>query len=246
MHPCILHQPTQWPCPASPVCCAGASECRVLAAPPLPGSPGADQAACACLCLPLDGREAIEALAASLSFPLKKLFVVDGSRRSAHSNAYQVAGRGGTTAAVVVLCWPGRLPARSSAPAGSAGPITLPCVPPPCPRWAPRSTASPPISASCCTTRCCSSAAGSRWWRCWRTSWATGGCQTRLSRLGRWWVRAPLAACPAAHHAACSSSVRCTAWPLGEVFALCASGLALRWHCVQGQGMRICWSMAQH
>ncbi|KAL4448266.1 hypothetical protein ABPG75_005485 [Micractinium tetrahymenae] len=34
-------------------------------------------------------REAIEALAASLSFPLKKLFVVDGSRRSAHSNAYQ-------------------------------------------------------------------------------------------------------------------------------------------------------------
>lgn len=36
------------------------------------------------------GREAIEALAASLSFPLRKLFVVDGSRRSAHSNAYQV------------------------------------------------------------------------------------------------------------------------------------------------------------
>lgn len=34
-------------------------------------------------------REAIEALAASLSFPLRKLFVVDGSRRSAHSNAYQ-------------------------------------------------------------------------------------------------------------------------------------------------------------
>lgn len=30
----------------------------------------------------------IEALASSLAFPLKKLFVVDGSRRSAHSNAY--------------------------------------------------------------------------------------------------------------------------------------------------------------
>ncbi|KAL4421809.1 hypothetical protein ABPG77_001598 [Micractinium sp. CCAP 211/92] len=34
-------------------------------------------------------RQSIESLAASLSFPLKKLFVVDGSRRSAHSNAYQ-------------------------------------------------------------------------------------------------------------------------------------------------------------
>jgi len=33
-------------------------------------------------------RTKIEALAASLSFPLKKLFVVDGSTRSAHSNAY--------------------------------------------------------------------------------------------------------------------------------------------------------------
>ena len=33
-------------------------------------------------------REAIEALAASQKFPLKKLFVVDGSTRSAHSNAY--------------------------------------------------------------------------------------------------------------------------------------------------------------
>jgi STE24 endopeptidase len=33
-------------------------------------------------------REKIEALAASLKFPLKKLFVVDGSKRSAHSNAY--------------------------------------------------------------------------------------------------------------------------------------------------------------
>lgn len=33
-------------------------------------------------------REGIEALASSLNFPLKKLFVVDGSTRSAHSNAY--------------------------------------------------------------------------------------------------------------------------------------------------------------
>ncbi|KAI7842551.1 hypothetical protein COHA_003788 [Chlorella ohadii] len=37
---------------------------------------------------PLFNTSAIEQLAASLSFPLKKLFVVDGSRRSAHSNAY--------------------------------------------------------------------------------------------------------------------------------------------------------------
>ncbi|PKA60435.1 CAAX prenyl protease 1 like [Apostasia shenzhenica] len=33
-------------------------------------------------------REKIEKLAASLNFPLKKLFVVDGSTRSSHSNAY--------------------------------------------------------------------------------------------------------------------------------------------------------------
>jgi hypothetical protein len=33
-------------------------------------------------------RGAIEELAASLNFPLQKLFVVDGSTRSAHSNAY--------------------------------------------------------------------------------------------------------------------------------------------------------------
>ena len=33
-------------------------------------------------------REAIERLASSLSFPLKKLLVVEGSKRSAHSNAY--------------------------------------------------------------------------------------------------------------------------------------------------------------
>jgi STE24 endopeptidase len=33
-------------------------------------------------------RTKIEDLASSLSFPLKKLFVVDGSKRSAHSNAY--------------------------------------------------------------------------------------------------------------------------------------------------------------
>ena len=33
-------------------------------------------------------RESIEALAGSLKFPLKKLFVIDGSKRSAHSNAY--------------------------------------------------------------------------------------------------------------------------------------------------------------
>lgn len=38
---------------------------------------------CTCAC-----REEIEGLASSLSFPLKKLFVVDGSKRSAHSNAY--------------------------------------------------------------------------------------------------------------------------------------------------------------
>ncbi|KAI5389849.1 CAAX prenyl protease 1, partial [Lathyrus oleraceus] len=33
-------------------------------------------------------REKIEKLASSLKFPLKKLFVVDGSTRSSHSNAY--------------------------------------------------------------------------------------------------------------------------------------------------------------
>lgn len=33
-------------------------------------------------------RSAIEQLAASLHFPLQKLFVIDGSKRSAHSNAY--------------------------------------------------------------------------------------------------------------------------------------------------------------
>ena len=33
-------------------------------------------------------REKIEALAGSLKFPLTKLFVIDGSVRSAHSNAY--------------------------------------------------------------------------------------------------------------------------------------------------------------
>ena len=33
-------------------------------------------------------RDGIEKLAGSLSFPLKKLFVVDGSKRSGHSNAY--------------------------------------------------------------------------------------------------------------------------------------------------------------
>jgi hypothetical protein len=33
-------------------------------------------------------KEKIEALASKVSFPLTKVFVVDGSRRSAHSNAY--------------------------------------------------------------------------------------------------------------------------------------------------------------
>ena len=33
-------------------------------------------------------RNKIEELAGSLRFPLKKLFVIDGSKRSAHSNAY--------------------------------------------------------------------------------------------------------------------------------------------------------------
>ena len=33
-------------------------------------------------------RDRIEALASRLKFPLRKLFVVDGSRHSAHSNAY--------------------------------------------------------------------------------------------------------------------------------------------------------------
>ena len=33
-------------------------------------------------------RQKIEDLAGSLKFPLKKLFVIDGSTRSAHSNAY--------------------------------------------------------------------------------------------------------------------------------------------------------------
>jgi hypothetical protein len=33
-------------------------------------------------------RDAIEGLAGSLKFPLTKLYVIDGSTRSAHSNAY--------------------------------------------------------------------------------------------------------------------------------------------------------------
>lgn len=33
-------------------------------------------------------KQGVQALAASISFPLKKLFVVDGSKRSGHSNAY--------------------------------------------------------------------------------------------------------------------------------------------------------------
>lgn len=33
-------------------------------------------------------REAIEGLAGSLSFPLRKLYIIDGSKRSDHSNAY--------------------------------------------------------------------------------------------------------------------------------------------------------------
>lgn len=37
---------------------------------------------------PVSCRTAIEELAGSLRFPLTKLFVVDGSTRSAHSNAY--------------------------------------------------------------------------------------------------------------------------------------------------------------
>ena len=35
----------------------------------------------------------IEALASKLEFPLKKLFVVDGSKRSSHSNAYMYGFR---------------------------------------------------------------------------------------------------------------------------------------------------------
>jgi STE24 endopeptidase len=36
----------------------------------------------------LDLRHKIEELAASIEFPLYKLFVVEGSKRSSHSNAY--------------------------------------------------------------------------------------------------------------------------------------------------------------
>jgi Na+/melibiose symporter-like transporter len=36
-------------------------------------------------------RSAIEELASTLKFPLRKLFVVDGSKRSGHSNAYMCA-----------------------------------------------------------------------------------------------------------------------------------------------------------
>lgn len=43
-------------------------------------------APCTCYA-PSASREKIEALAASLKFPLRKLFVIDGSKRSAHSNA---------------------------------------------------------------------------------------------------------------------------------------------------------------
>ena len=36
----------------------------------------------------IDCRKDIEGLAASIEFPLYKLFVVEGSKRSSHSNAY--------------------------------------------------------------------------------------------------------------------------------------------------------------
>jgi len=38
-------------------------------------------------------RTRIESLASGLKFPLKKLFKVDGSKRSAHSNAYMSVWR---------------------------------------------------------------------------------------------------------------------------------------------------------
>ena len=50
---------------------------------------------CTCVCVPVcvylcvcTCRQGIEGLASQLAFPLRKLFVVDGSTRSAHSNAY--------------------------------------------------------------------------------------------------------------------------------------------------------------
>ena len=43
-------------------------------------------------------RQKIEDLAGSLKFPLKKLFVIDGSKRSAHSNAYMWAPSAATSA----------------------------------------------------------------------------------------------------------------------------------------------------
>lgn len=44
----------------------------------------------------------IEALAARLNYPLKKLYEIDGSKRSSHSNAYQV--RAGQPSSTVVVC----------------------------------------------------------------------------------------------------------------------------------------------
>jgi Peptidase family M48 len=50
---------------------------------------------------------AAQALAKSLCFPLKKLFVVDGSKRSAHSNAYMY---GFWRNKRIVLCVPRQCP----------------------------------------------------------------------------------------------------------------------------------------
>ena len=69
-----------------------ATECRDHYTVPLPGRFICTKCVvfiviCLWLFLPLC-RDSINELAGSLKFPLKKLFVIDGSKRSEHSNAY--------------------------------------------------------------------------------------------------------------------------------------------------------------
>jgi STE24 endopeptidase len=68
------------------------SRIEVRASHPTSGdgaSVSTDEHACSAACLKVATLlPHLQALAQSLSFPLKKLFVVDGSKRSAHSNAY--------------------------------------------------------------------------------------------------------------------------------------------------------------
>jgi hypothetical protein len=138
-------------------------------------------------------RAKIEALAGSLQFPLRKLYQMDGSRRSAHSNAYMYGecvmhlGAQHTPAcAQQLLAGHARartreLPAtqQRARPATSVGCL---CA-----------QASSATSALCCSTRSSTSAARRRWWPCSRTVRAGGRAWVAGQR-----ARAPVVLCSCA------------------------------------------------